>query len=274
MSTFEKDYYEAESFWEDGMILDAANINRIEKTIALIPEDVKSLADIGCGNGVFLNRLHETGTAFEILGIDRSKTALNYVKAKKMEGDIAAIPLPDNSMDCLTCLEVIEHLPVTVYDKALSELTRVAGKYLIVSVPFAEKLEEAYTKCPQCKSMFNSDLHLRSFDEETFKKLFDHLGYRNTRVEKLGEIKSFVGKEKYVKLFYPEQSLVWNSPICPICGFQNDKQPTVNIGSNATVVSKRKRSLVSYFSALPKLIWPQKTRYYWILGLFEKTGNQ
>ena len=274
MSSFEKEYYEAESFWQEGMVLDEANINRIEKTISLIPADVKTLADIGCGNGVFLNKLKISETSLDILGIDRSKAALSYVNAKKMEGDISNIPLDDNSIDCLTCLEVIEHLPVNVYGKALEELARVSSKYLIVSVPFAEKLEDAYTKCPQCKSIFNTDMHLRSFDEKTFISLFDKLGFKNTSFQKLGEIKTFVWKEKYVKIFYPEQVLAWNSPICPICGFQNEQQAKVNNMVSEKESVKQKKSIISYFSALPKLIWPQKTRYYWIIGLFEKSKQK
>ncbi len=59
MNEFEKKYYEDESFWSDGMVTDESNIKRIKSTIELIPKDVKSLLDVGCGNGVFLNALFD-----------------------------------------------------------------------------------------------------------------------------------------------------------------------------------------------------------------------
>ncbi len=55
MESFEKEYYESETFWEGEMLQDAANQQRIKTTASLIPDDVDTLADIGCGNGVFIN---------------------------------------------------------------------------------------------------------------------------------------------------------------------------------------------------------------------------
>src|SRR5882762_8600681 len=121
MSDFEKEYYESESFWEGEMVQDAANQERIRFTSDFIPRDVKSLADIGCGNGVFVNQLKVTKPALELMAIDRSLAALKYVKTEKKQGDISDIPLRDRSVDCATCLEVIEHLPVAVYENALNE---------------------------------------------------------------------------------------------------------------------------------------------------------
>ncbi len=58
MNGFERQYYEAEVFWEGDAVGDDNNISRIKETAALIPASVTSLADIGCGNGVFVNYLH------------------------------------------------------------------------------------------------------------------------------------------------------------------------------------------------------------------------
>ncbi|MFM6924527.1 MAG: methyltransferase domain-containing protein, partial [Ferruginibacter sp.] len=124
MSDFEKQYYEADSFWSEGQLMDERNFNRIKTTAALIPPEVNSLLDVGCGNGVFLNWLQEQQTKIELTGTDRSAAALNYVKTKKVQSDIVELPFADESFDCVSCLEVIEHLPVSVYEKALKELVR------------------------------------------------------------------------------------------------------------------------------------------------------
>ena len=167
MSNFEKEYYESEQFWEGEAIQDENNLNRFRETAAMVPAETASLADIGCGNGLFVNYLHQEKPWLNLMGIDRSETALKYVKTNKQAGDIAAIPLPDNAYDCVTCLEVIEHLPVDVYATALAELARVAQKHIIISVPYAEELEENHTQCPECKTIFNADLHMRNFSESS-----------------------------------------------------------------------------------------------------------
>jgi SAM-dependent methyltransferase len=270
MNDFEKQYYESASFWEGEMLQDEANKSRINYTAGLVPEDVKSLVDVGCGNGVFVNYLHKQRPVVDILGVDRSATALRYVDTNKEEGDIASLHFSNLSFDCVTCLEVIEHLPVSVYDQALANLARIAGKYLIVSVPFNEKLEESYNQCPSCKSVFNHELHLRSFSEEYFTHLFDDYGFSCLKTQKLGASLKFRGYYFFRKFFYKEQFREWKSPICPICGYEKSGDQS-NDGSNSQPKAKaRHRKWISYITGLPKLIWPKETTYYWIIGLYKR----
>ena len=132
MNSFEKEYYEAERFWEGDGLLDENNIDRFTKTMALIPGDVQSLADIGCGNGIFVNYLSQKMQNLNIIGIDRSEAALKFVKTNKQLGDINALSVSSHMYDCVTCLEVIEHLPENIFEEALNELCRVSKKYVTV----------------------------------------------------------------------------------------------------------------------------------------------
>ena len=267
MELFEKKYYESNSFWEGGMLEDENNKERIVKTTNLIPQDVKTLADIGCGNGVFLNYLQNIKPNIELFGVDRSEMALTFVKTKKQLGDISSLPFNDNQFDCVSCLEVIEHLPVPIYETALKELCRISKKYVIISVPYAEKIEDSYTKCPSCLTIFNWELHLRKYEKTDMQILLQKNNYKCVSYQTLGDCEKYVGHDLFRKIFYPEQLLKWNSPVCPICGFESDYQ-------NATSISQptetQKRSIVSYFTALPKLIWPKTTKHYWILAIYEK----
>ncbi|MBL7703062.1 MAG: class I SAM-dependent methyltransferase [Ferruginibacter sp.] len=267
MSDFEKQYYEADSFWSEGQLMDERNLNRIQTTAGLIPATTNTLLDVGCGNGVFLNWLLDQGTKIKLTGSDRSETALKYVKTNKIQSDIAQLPFEDGSFDCVTCLEVIEHLPVNVYEQALKELVRVSGKYIIISVPYEEKLEEAHTQCPNCRSIFNSDLHFRSFSETVFNNLLNDYGGKNVSSQKLGEYSMFKGHRLYQKLFFPHQLLAWNSPICPLCGYaeSGSKPQAGNIA-----VHKRPNGILSAIKSIPKTVWPKEKKNYWILGLFEK----
>ena len=267
MDSFEKKYYESDSFWEDGKLEDENNKQRIITTANLIPKEVRSLADIGCGNGVFLNYLKANKPGLELLGIDRSETALKFVQTNKQVGGISSLPFADNSFDGVTCLEVIEHLPVPVYEQAIKELSRISRKYVIISVPYAEKIEDSCTQCPQCHTIFNYELHLRRFEKNDMEKLLIKYNYACISTQTLGDCVKFYGQDLFRKIFYPGQVLKWNSPLCPVCGFsevpeRKDKVALANIPP--------KRNIISYFTVIPKLFWPKSKRHYWILSLYEK----
>jgi len=258
------------------MVQDEANRIRIERTAALVPEDTKSMLDAGCGNGVFVNYLAETRNGISITGVDRSSAALAYVKTNKQEASVDALPFADQSFDCVSCLEVIEHLPETIYEKSLDELARVSKGCIIISVPYKEKLEESYTRCPACRSIFNYELHLRSFNDDAMKKLMLSRGYSCTEMITTGTGKTLYGHRLFRKIFYPEQLLKWNSPICPICGFKGNAawQPTAEQGVGYVQTGAlKKRKLISYFTAIPKLIWPKVRKDYWVIVKYEKINR-
>lgn len=274
MNDFEQRYYESEDFWEDSL-RDSANVNRIQRTALIVPSDVKSLVDLGCGNGVFLNYLMLQRPELKLTGVDRSQSALKYVQTATTNASIDTLPFEDNSFDCVSCLEVIEHLPIDLYNKAIQEIARVAAKYIIISVPYKENLEESFNKCPQCKSTFSYELHVRSFDDNDMKSLFKSLGYECVSSEYLGATEKLVGHSIYRKLFYSSQFENFVSPICPICGFVNTNR---SLGAGEVVKEAKKTNQISFkqkftstLTAIPKIFWPKQTKYYWVLCLYKKT---
>lgn len=274
MSEFEKLYYDAPRFWEEGVLEDEFNLSRINQTIDLIPGDTESLLDAGCGNGIFLNSLALKKPHIKSFGFDRSEEALKYVKVPHSVGDMDKLNFDSQSFDCVTSLEVIEHLPIEVYKNALSEMARVAKKHIIISVPYNENLEENSNQCPSCKTIFNADLHMRSFDLETFRALFNSLGFTCKKHLLAGEVKTYKFHYSYRRLFYPSQFRAWRSPVCPICGFMdnfNKREESVS-ASPVAANNGSTKSLRSTIFALPKKLWPKEVRYTWVLGLFERTG--
>jgi SAM-dependent methyltransferase len=268
MNEFEKEYYEDPSFWANEMLQDESNMLRFHNTASMIPDDVENLLDAGCGNGVFVNYLSQHKPSLRLHAMDRSRNALQYVKTEKTEGDIVKMPFADKSFDCVTCLEVLEHLPISAFQQALDELVRVSRKYIIVSVPFNEILEDSYNRCPACRTIFNYELHMQSFSEEKFRDLFKGRNVSCKKALKDGLSISLKGHREYRKLLYKEQFLEWKSPICPVCGYHEAKkagQPKQDIA----VVSNKQR-ILSALTYLPKKLWPKEEKYYWIIGLFEK----
>jgi ubiquinone/menaquinone biosynthesis C-methylase UbiE len=271
MNSFEKEYYEADRFWKEGVLEDSNNLERITITVNMIPINVSSLADIGCGNGLFLNTLQQNRPGMALEGIDRSEEALKYVKTKKHIADIGDLGLPDSSFDCASCLQVLEHLPVNIYEQSLRELARISKKYLLVSVPFDEDLEEKMTTCPSCQSRFNANLHLRKYSEADFRGMFVQQGFNCTQMKFTGKASFYKYHKQYRKLFYPNGNKKWNSPICPVCGFK-EKEPSSYM-ERAVIPDNPQRRKISIFSkvkSIPKLIWPREIKYYWVIGLFER----
>lgn len=262
-SEFEKEYYENDEFWKEGMIEDPFNKGRIDKTIELIPPEIQNLVDIGCGNGRLLSELKIIRPELKLLGIDRSTAALKYVQVDKIEADIVKTGLSDNSFDYVTCCEVIEHLPHEVFGQALNELARISSKYVLISVPYMENLAADQVLCPQCKSRFNKNLHLRSFSTEQMKNLLNDKGFKNVRMEYAGEMIRSYGSQ----LLKNNKQLEFNMPICPLCGYKNEQYKITpyrnqEISSNPGFIKKG--------FDLIKQVWPKFRSYYWIIALYEK----
>jgi 2-polyprenyl-3-methyl-5-hydroxy-6-metoxy-1,4-benzoquinol methylase len=127
--SFEKQMYEVKEKWEESYF-SPTDKKRIEYIKNIIPNEINTLLDVGCGNGILVNYLqqHYQNDFSRICGVDRSTTSLKFVKTEKSESNIDDLPFKDGEFEMVTCLEVIEHLPLEVYAKALTEIERVSSK--------------------------------------------------------------------------------------------------------------------------------------------------
>jgi 2-polyprenyl-3-methyl-5-hydroxy-6-metoxy-1,4-benzoquinol methylase len=107
----------------------------LEQIKQLKPE---SILDVGAGEGFTLEMIRLSKVTKKIEGIEYMDEAINLgkkinPKVKIKKGDIYKLPYKTNSFDLIICTEVLEHLENP--KKALTELKRVAKKYIILSVP-------------------------------------------------------------------------------------------------------------------------------------------
>ena len=168
--TIERELYSQEEFWRDYHQNVPSGKERIDESISLIPSDVQNILDVGCGEGTFVNSIY---TKYQVIGLDASKVPLGYVRAETVCGNITSLPFKRDSFDLVTVFEVLEHLTQQDYKMALSEIQRVSKKYIGVSVPNQEPLEYYLVVCPACRCHFNLSRHVRSFDYDTLKDIFD-----------------------------------------------------------------------------------------------------
>lgn len=258
---YQKQYYEIKDFW-DG-VPGQSDIERIKKISELIPTDVTSILDVGCGNGIFLNFLNEQPRKYSRLhGVDRSLTALSFVKTEKSQARIENLPFDTNEFDLITCLEVLEHLPQLVFQQALSELSRVSKKYIIVSVPNKQDLQYGQIYCPNCFTRFNPDLHLQSFNPEDLTDLLCKYYFLCKRVETIGYAENYMVLSKILHWKSKYQWLKNSAPfdiLCPICGATIPKSGNTGKGNSKT------------FNNLVKKAWPKTYRKRWLVALYERS---
>ena len=99
-----------------------------------------SVLEIGCGTGIDLRLFPET---FDIYGIDLNDKALDIAKgklpiAKFRKGDITQLPFEDSSIDFVFTHQLLNYLDDKILAKGVSEMYRVAGKYIMNCEKFGE----------------------------------------------------------------------------------------------------------------------------------------
>lgn len=208
------DYYEQQALWDRD--LTPQEKYRIHLVAQIIPKDVETILDAGCGNGAISNYLE----GYTIKGIDRSEEALKYFKHDKSIGSLESLPFEDGAFDLVLCSDVLEHLPKEVFERAINELQRVSKKYLLIISPNAEDLEASYVKCAECSTIFNINWHLRSLGLNDLIEVFKQ-GYSPMEYTYFGDKWANDPMEKYrLKRSSDTGYKSWEQAVCPLCQAQ------------------------------------------------------
>jgi ubiquinone/menaquinone biosynthesis C-methylase UbiE len=94
----------------------------------------QQLLDLGCGTGGYSKVLAEQGHSVQAFDINPEYVKIAQelgVDAKQYDG--FTIPLPDNAVDTVFMIEVLEHIENP--ERILPELHRVARRNVIITVP-------------------------------------------------------------------------------------------------------------------------------------------
>jgi 2-polyprenyl-3-methyl-5-hydroxy-6-metoxy-1,4-benzoquinol methylase len=115
---------------------------RFERTLdeLFVRADPQSLLDVGCGEGVLVEKWARRLGDRRVVGIDLDDPALHAEWAARREPNLEYrvmkaenLPFADGEFDVATAIEVLEHVPDP--EHTLAEMARVAARWLIVSVP-------------------------------------------------------------------------------------------------------------------------------------------
>lgn len=140
-----------------------------------------SVLDVGAYYGDFLKLALKNGRKIVGTEVNQDRVSLSnnilgddVIVLGFRNGSLSSFE--DKSIDNVVCTEVLEHIPDHKF--AVSELTRVARKKVIITVPFRETIQNAL--CIHCCKLTPYSGHLHSYDLHTF----DNLVPKNWVVEK------------------------------------------------------------------------------------------
>jgi ubiquinone/menaquinone biosynthesis C-methylase UbiE len=134
-----------------------------------------SLLDIGSGRGTFLWPLLDAFPHLNVTAIDLNPVRVADINSVRLGGvsnlqalqmDATRIDAEDNYVEVVTALEVLEHLSAP--REAAAEAVRVAGKFVIASVPSKED---------------DNPEHVQLFDRRSLESLFLSAGARSVKIE-------------------------------------------------------------------------------------------
>ena len=265
--SYDKRHYDSVESWRSSESINL-QYDRIAFTYAMISSDVKSILDVGCGTGLFFDYvLDRKDVKFErLLGSDASMGRLKYVKADRVNADITCLPVDGLSFDLVSAMEVFEHLSVDEFVQGVNELVRISKRYILISVPNNERLEDNFVICRSCKTRFHPSHHKRSFKPDNINDLFQECGYRATTIRVFGKTAEMVFLTplyRWFKRIFPPVHRA-ESP-CPVCGFllKGEFRSTINPG---------KPGYLKRIANVLRLFWPTKYKGRWIIAMFEKTA--
>jgi ubiquinone/menaquinone biosynthesis C-methylase UbiE len=155
-------------------------LRRVDEAAASIHPT--SVLDVGCGEGVVTERLARDLAPTKVLGVDAdeshlkaewdSRTAANLSFAT---GSAYDLPFEDGSFDLVCCIEVLEHLERP--RDALAEMSRVAGRALLLSVPNEPGWRISHLLAGRnVRALGNTPGHINHWSKRAFVRLASQLG--------------------------------------------------------------------------------------------------
>jgi SAM-dependent methyltransferase len=132
----------------------------------------RTVLDLGCGTGGYAATLQAAG--FQVTAIDSNPAhvaaaARLGVRALEAHG---GLPLPDNCVDTVVLIEVLEHVPDEGIPAFLREIRRVARTNVLLTVPDCGDVSTLQPAGVTCEH-FLADDHVQFFTSETLRHLLE-----------------------------------------------------------------------------------------------------
>lgn len=221
---------------------------------SMLPPGLRSLVDVGCGNGALVRSVRDVVPA---IGLDPSRSALARFDGPRICGLGQKLPLRTASVDLICALEVLEHLDGDSLALCCGELSRASKRWILVATPDSENPRRNSLRCPQCGLLFNRSHHLQSFDSQRLQSLFP--GFEPAAIRRGGQpVRAYPApllwlRHKVARRYYKGPGETRS--LCPRCG-------------NREFPAFRPNLLSVLLDGLNRLL--SRRRPYWVLLLLER----
>lgn len=161
---------------------------RDNQLILNIEKGVKKIIDIGCGEGITLEKLINKFPDRDIKGIDNLKENVEICRDRGLpvtQGTIYKLNIENDSTDCCIFMEVIEHLEYP--QKALKEIHRVLRKDGLLLLLFPNDLvfKIARLLTFKLKEAFYDPGHLKQWTPWEIRHLLNGIGFKIIKQESI-----------------------------------------------------------------------------------------
>lgn len=182
----------------------------------IVPAGVDTILDIGCGEGFITKQL---AAKYRVVGVDLSVDRLRYSEVLRSVGTITRLPFGDATFDLVMANDVLEHLTRDERSLALREMTRVARRHVIVTVPLREDLNVGATRCGTCQRFYHVNGHVESFGLYEHRHFFKSLGLHCAVQVLSGDVWQTQPRAiTYLRRLLAIEYACPDEPKCPICG--------------------------------------------------------
>jgi len=169
--TQENPYWNMQWNNPDGIVSRGPVKDELQRVIAYVPDGVR-VADLACGGGFLLSILKD-GADCDVMGYEFSQSALDLLKEKGVNGQLADIrtykPGPDERYHTVIMSHILEHMKNDELGTVLGLAKSMAEEQVIISVP-----------CETVKWIE----HAQQFDEDSFKELLERY-FNNVEITKI-----------------------------------------------------------------------------------------
>jgi 2-polyprenyl-3-methyl-5-hydroxy-6-metoxy-1,4-benzoquinol methylase len=167
---------------------------------AFVPKNIKTILDIGCGQGAFVELVKkQTGAitwGVEVVPeiAEKAKDKVDHILVGKIEEEINAIP--NGYFDCITMNDVLEHLlePTEVLKMIRPKLSE--NGVIVASIPNVRCFYNLYDLILKKDWEYRDagildSTHIRFFTKKSMRRMFEHAGYEVINQKGINEIKSW-----------------------------------------------------------------------------------
>ena len=154
------------------------------------------LLDLGCGDGTLAARLAGQGAL--VTGVDPSPAALERAAEAHPEmtwrapAEDGRLPLPDASVDVVTCVHVLEHVADTQVLMSEARRVLVSGGLFVATVPYHGRLGAALTALTSFERHFDPlEPVLRFYTARSLRALLEAFAFERVEAVAQGGVPLF-----------------------------------------------------------------------------------